>query len=92
MEETLAYIDKTVAEQGYARIVTMNAEIAYLAATDQKVRHNRTLKERMGDFNRVERALGRDTVETIVLREKRLEEEQRVQRRKQKRKMDRDAR
>ncbi len=39
MEETLAYIDKTVAEQGYARIVTMNAEIAYLAATDQKVRH-----------------------------------------------------
>lgn len=53
---------------------------------------NRTLKERMGDFNRVERALGRDTVETIVLREKRLEEEQRVQRRKQKRKMDRDAR
>lgn len=31
---------------------------------------NRTLKERMGDFYRVERALGRDTVETIVLREK----------------------
>ena len=30
---------------------------------------NRALKERMGDFNRVERALGRDTVETIVLRE-----------------------
>ena len=53
---------------------------------------NRTLKERMGDFYLVERALGRDTVETIVLREKRLEEEQRVQRRKQKRKMDRDAR
>lgn len=53
---------------------------------------NRALKERMGDFNRVERALGRDTVETIVLREKRLEEEQRVQRRKQKRKMDREAR
>lgn len=50
------------------------------------------MRKRMGDFNRVERALGRDTVETIVLREKRLEEEQRVQRRKQKRKMDRDAR
>ena len=49
-------------------------------------------KEGMGDFYLVERALGRDTVETIVLREKRLEEEQRVQRRKQKRKMDRDAR
>ena len=59
---------------------------------DELWNENRTLKERMGDFNRVERALGRDTVETIVLREKRLEEEQRVQRRKQKRKMDRDAR
>ena len=53
---------------------------------------NRVLKEKIGDFNRVERALGRDTVETIILREKRLEEEQRVQKRKQKRKMDRDAR
>lgn len=53
---------------------------------------NRVLKERIGDFNRVERALGRSTVETIILREKRLEEEQRVQRRKQKRKIDRDAR
>lgn len=53
---------------------------------------NRVLKERIGDFNRVERALGRSTVETIILREKRLEEEQRVQRRKQKRKRDRDAR
>ena len=58
---------------------------------DELWNENRTLKERMGDFYRVERALGRDTVETIVLREKRLEEEQRVQRRKQKRKMDRDA-
>ena len=53
---------------------------------------NRALKEKIGDFNRVERALGRDTVKTIILREKRLEEEQRVQKRKQKRKMDRDAR
>ncbi|OUP20948.1 recombinase [Lachnoclostridium sp. An196] len=53
---------------------------------------NRALKEKIGDFNRVERALGRDTVKTIILREKRLEEEKRVQKRKQKRKMDRDAR
>ena len=59
---------------------------------DELWNEDRTLKERRGDFYRVERALGRDTVETIVLREKRLEEEQRVQRRKQKRKMDRDAR
>ena len=62
------------------------------ARVEELWNENRTLKERMGDFYRVERALGRDTVETIVLREKRLEEEQRVQRRKQKRKMDRDAR
>lgn len=62
------------------------------ARVEELWNENRTLKERMGDFNRVERALGRDTVETIVLREKRLEEEQRVQRRKQKRKMDSDAR
>ena len=62
------------------------------ARVEELWNENRTLKERMGDFNRVERALGRDKVETIVLREKRLEEEQRVQRRKQKRKMDRDAR
>lgn len=62
------------------------------ARVEELWNENRTLKERMGDFNRVEWALGRDTVETIVLREKRLEEEQRVQRRKQKRKMDRDAR
>lgn len=61
------------------------------ARVEELWNENRTLKERMGDFNRVERALGRDTVATIVLREKRLEEEQRVQRRKQKRKMDRDA-
>ena len=44
---------------------------------DELWNENRTLKERMGDFYLVERALGRDTVETIVLREKRLEEEQR---------------
>lgn len=62
------------------------------ARVEELWNENRTLKERMADFNRLERALGRDTVETIVLREKRLEEEQRVQRRKQKRKMDRDAR
>ena len=37
---------------------------------DELWNENRTLKERMGDFYLVERALGRDTVETIVLREK----------------------
>ena len=53
---------------------------------------NRVLKERLGDFNRVERALGRDTVETIVQKEKRLEEVQRMQKQRQKRKIDRGER
>ena len=51
---------------------------------------NRALKERLGDFSRVERALGRDTVETIVQKEKRLEEVQRMQ--KKKRRIDRGER
>lgn len=53
---------------------------------------NRALKERLGDFNRVERALGRDTVETIVQKEKRLEEVQKMQKQRQKRKIDRGER
>ena len=53
---------------------------------------NRDLRERLGDFGRVERALGRDTVETIVQKEKRLEEVQRMQKKEQKRKIDRGAR
>ena len=53
---------------------------------------NRVLKERLGDFNRVERALGRDTVETIVQKEKRLEEVQRMQKQRHKRKIDRGER
>ena len=40
---------------------------------------NRALKERLGDFNRVERVLGRDTVKSIVQKEKSLEEVQRMQ-------------
>ena len=51
---------------------------------------NRALKERLGDFGRIERALGRDTVETIVQKEKRLEDVQRMQ--KKKRKIDRGER
>ena len=53
---------------------------------------NRALRERLGDFDRVERALGRDTVETIVQKEKRLEEIQRMQKQRQKRKVDRGER
>lgn len=51
---------------------------------------NRALKERLGDFSLVERALGRDTVETIVQKEKRLEDIQRMQ--KKKRRIDRGER
>ena len=53
---------------------------------------NRALRERLGDFDRVERALGRDTVETIVQKEKRLEEVQKMQKQRHKRKIDRGER
>ena len=53
---------------------------------------NRDLRERLRDLGRVERALGRDTVETIVQKEKRLEEVQRMQKQRQKRKIDRGER
>lgn len=53
---------------------------------------NRVLRERLGDFGRVERALGRDIIETIVQKEKRLEEVQRMQKQGQKRKIDRGER
>ena len=53
---------------------------------------NKVLREKLGDLNRVEWALGRDTVETIVQREKSLEEAQRKQNRERKRKIDRGGR
>ena len=53
---------------------------------------NKVLREKLGDLNRVERALGRDTVEMIVQREKSLEEAQRMQNKGRKRKIDRGGR
>lgn len=53
---------------------------------------NKVLREELGDLNRVERALGRDTVEMIVQREKNLEETQRIQNRERKRMIDRGGR
>ena len=53
---------------------------------------NRALREHLRDLGRVERALGRDTVETIVQKEKRLEEVQRMQKKGLKRKIDRGER
>ena len=58
------------------------------ARVEELWNENRVLKERLGDFKRVERALGRDTVEMIVQREKSLEEAQRIQNRGRKRKID----
>lgn len=62
------------------------------ARVEELWNENRDLRERLGDFDRVERALGRDTVETIVQKEKRLEEVQRMQKQRQKRKIDRGER
>lgn len=62
------------------------------ARVEELWNENRALKERMGDFKRVERALGSDTVKTIVQREKSLEEAQRMQNKGRKRKIDRGER
>ena len=62
------------------------------ARVEELWNENRALRERLGDFDRVERALGRDTVETIVQKEKRLEEVQRMQKQRHKRKIDRGER
>ena len=62
------------------------------ARVEELWNENRALRERLGDFDRVERALGRDTVETIVQKEKRLEEVQKMQKQRQKRKIDRGER
>lgn len=53
---------------------------------------NKVLRDKLGDFNRVERVLGRDTVEMIVQREKSLEEVQRMKNKGRKRKIDRGER
>ena len=62
------------------------------ARVEELWNENRALKDRIGDFKRVERALGSDVVETIVQREKSLEEAQRIQNRERKRKIDREGR
>ena len=53
---------------------------------------NRALKERLGDFNGIERASGRNTVETIAQKEKMIEQVEKEQKREKRRKMDRRAR
>ena len=70
-------------EKAWSRVNSLTARV------EELWNENRTLRERLGDFGRVERALGRDTVETIVQKEKRLEEVQRMQKQRHKRKIDR---
>ena len=73
-------------ERAWSKVNSLTARV------EELWNENRALRERLGDFGRVERALGRDTVETIVQKEKRLEEVQRMQKQKQKRKIDRGER
>ena len=73
-------------EKAWSKVNSLTARV------EELWNENRDLRERLGDFGRVERALGRDTVETIVQKEKRLEEVQRMQKQRQKRKIDRGER
>lgn len=73
-------------ERAWSKVNSLTARV------EELWNENRALRERLEDFGRVERALGRDTVETIVQKEKRLEEVQRMQKQRQKRKIDRGER
>ena len=73
-------------EKAWGKVNSLTARV------EELWNENRALRERLGDFDRVERALGRDTVETIIQKEKRLEEVQRIQEQRQKRKIDRGER
>ena len=53
---------------------------------------NRALRERLEDFSRVERALGRDTIENIVQKEKLMEQTEKEWKQEKRRKMYREAR
>ena len=73
-------------ERAWSKVNSLTARV------EELWNENRDLRERLEDFGRVERALGRDTVETIVQKEKRLEEVQRMQKQRHKRKIDRGER
>ena len=73
-------------ERAWSKVNSLTARV------EELWNENRALKERLGDYNRVERALGRDMIEKIVQKEKRLEEVQRMQKQRQKRKIDREER
>ena len=74
-------------QKSYDRVLSKVNSLT--ARVEELWSENKVLREKLGDLNRVERALGRDTVETIVQREKSLEEARRVKRRERDRKMGR---
>lgn len=73
-------------ERAWSKVNSLTARVEELG------NENRALKERLGDFNRVERALGGDMIESIVQREKMLEQAEKEQKWAKRRKMDRGAR
>ena len=62
------------------------------ARVEELWNENRALKQELGDFNRIERALGHDTIADIVRREKMLEQAEKEQKQIKRRKVDRGAR
>ena len=77
-------------QKSYDRVLSKINSLT--ARVEELWSENKVLREKLGDLNRVERALGRDTVEMIVQREKNLEETQRIQNRERKRRIDRGGR
>lgn len=70
-------------ERAWSKVNSLTARV------EELWNENRSLRERLADFNRVEWALGQEAVEMIVQREKSLEEAQKMQNRGKKRKIDR---
>ena len=54
-------------ERAWSKVNSLTARV------EELWNENRILKERLGDFSRVERALGRDMIENIVQKEKMIE-------------------
>lgn len=73
-------------ERAWSKVNSLTARV------EELWNENRILKERLGDFNRVERALGKDMIENIAQRERMLEQAEKEQKRVKRRKMDRGAR
>ena len=73
-------------ERAWSKVNSLSARV------EELWNENRMLRENLGDFERVKRALGHDTVETIVQAERLREQEIKEQKRVQRRKMDRETR